>query len=164
MSNKSNLKISTMEKHEFVMDENEFLTNHFTLREMLYSYTCTRLGMVNRVEDPELIVGRLRTLCQRVLEPLRREVGPVTVISGYRSECLNYVVGGVPGSQHCKGEAADLLTPTKEVARRYFDFIRKNLEFDQLLLERKAKTGHFWVHVSYTERRKNRMMVREMEG
>jgi hypothetical protein len=99
-----------------------------------------------------------------VLEPLRREVGPVTVISGYRSECLNYVVGGVPGSQHCKGEAAGLLTPTKEVARRYFDFIRKNLEFDQLLLERKAKTGHFWVHVSYTERRKNRMMVREMEG
>ena len=153
-----------MEKHDYVMDENEFLTDHFTLREMLYSYTCTRLGMVNRVEEPELIVGRLRTLCQRVLEPLRKQFGPVTVISGYRSECLNFVVRGVTNSQHCKGEAADLLTPTKKLARQYFDFIRKNLEFDQLLLEQSKKTGHFWVHVSYTERRPNRMMVREMEA
>lgn len=148
----------------YVMDLNEFLTDHFTLRELLYSETCVRLGMINRVVNPELIVSRLRTLCQKVLEPLRREVGPVTVVSGYRSPCLNYVVGGVTNSQHCKGEAADLYTPNKAVARRYFDFIRNNLDFDQLLLERSKKTGHFWVHVSYTNRRPNRKMVREMEG
>jgi hypothetical protein len=29
-------------------------------------------------------------------------------------------------------------------------------------LERNTKTGHFWVHVSYTERRPNRQMVKTL--
>ncbi len=152
-----------MNDHTKNYDENEFLTPHFTVREMMFSHTCMRLGMINRLDEPEVIIPRLRTLCQQVLEPLRKQFGPITVLSGFRSDCLNYVVGGVENSQHCLGEAADLYTPTKEVARSYFDYIRDNLVFDQLLLEHRKKTGSFWIHVSYTERRKNRMMVREME-
>jgi uncharacterized protein YcbK (DUF882 family) len=141
-------------------NEDERLTEHFTLREMLYSYTCEKLGMVNRVDEPEIIIPRLRTLCERVLEPLRRKFGPIRINSGYRSECLNYVVGGVTYSQHILGEAADINTPNLKTAKRYMDFIEKNLEFDQLLLEQQQRTGHVWVHVSYTERKPNRKMVR----
>lgn len=145
---------------DFNIDER--LTEHFTLREMLYSYTCERLGMINRVDEPEVVIPRLRTLCQRVLEPLRRQFGPIRINSGYRSECLNYVVGGVPHSQHLLGEAADIFTPDEATARRYIDFIRHHLDFDQLLLERQKRTGYVWVHVSYTERMKNRRMVDEL--
>ncbi len=144
------------------IDYDERLAPHFTLREMCYSQTCVRLGIINRMNQPEVIIARLRTLCQKVLEPLRQACGKVVVVSGYRSDCVNYVVGGVTNSQHRLGEAADLYTPTKERAREYFDFIRNNLEFDQLLLERNTKTGHFWVHVSYTERRPNRQMVKSL--
>lgn len=151
-------KMSDAEMYPDV-DPNERLTPHFTVREMLYSWTCEREGIINRVAEPEVIIPRLRTLCQRVLEPLRRQFGPILINSGYRSECLNYVVGGVTYSQHCQGEAADINTPDAETCNRYYNFIKDNLQFDQLLVERSKKTGHFWVHVSYTERRANRMMT-----
>ena len=148
----------------FIFDENEFLTPHFTVRELLYSQTARQLGMINRLDDPELIVSRLRKLCEHVLEPLRRQFGPITVISGYRSDCLNYVLGGATNSQHCKGEAADLYTPTRAIAQRYFDFIAQHLDFDQLLLEHSKESGAFWIHVSYTDRRPNRRMARIIES
>ena len=138
---------------------NEQLTEHFNLSEMLYSYTCERIGMVNRLDNPEEIIPRLRTLCQQVLEPLRHEFGPIRINSGYRSECLNYVVGGVSYSQHLYGEAADINTPNEETALKYFNFIKENLEFDQLLIERQNKTGVVWVHVSYSERHANRRNI-----
>ena len=144
-------------------DVNEVLTEHFTLREMMFSQTCLRIGMINRLNEPKVIIPRLRALCENVLEPLRRRFGPVIINSGYRSECLNYVVGGVTNSQHCKGEAADLFTPDKEILYDYFDFIRYTLDFDQLIVERSKKTGQYWLHVSYTTRRKNRKMVIEGE-
>ena len=154
-----------MKKHNYEEDfyrpqfnEDERLTEHFTLREMLYSQTCERIGMVNRLDDYQTIIPRLRTLCQKVLEPLRQQFGPIRIISGYRSECLNYVVGGVTFSQHIQGEAADIYTPTEAIALKYYNFIKDHLEFDQLLLER-SKSGCVWVHVSYTERRKNRQMT-----
>jgi hypothetical protein len=138
------------------IEKTQFLTPHFTLGEMTCSVTCDRLGMVNYMPEPEVIIPRLTSLCEHVLEPLRQAFGPIIINSGYRSECLNYVVGGVDGSQHCLGEAADIRTPTMAIARSYYDFIRRNLTFDQLLLERHKKSGLFWVHVSYTERRPNR--------
>jgi len=153
---KFDFKYSEYKEETFQLDLNEFLTPHFTVREMLHSATCDRIGMINRLDEPELIVGRLRTLCEKVLEPLRQQFGPITIISGYRSDCLNYVVGGVPNSQHCEGEAADIMTKTEKTARQYFNWIRDNLEFDQLIIERSKKTGNFWLHVSYTNRRANR--------
>lgn len=141
------------------IDYDERLAPHFTLREMCYSQTCANLGIINRIDEPEVIIERLRLLCQNVLEPLREACGKVIVVSGYRSECVNYVVGGVSKSQHLQGEAADLFTPTEERAREYFNYIKDHLVFDQLILERNTRRGTFWVHVSYTERKPNRNMV-----
>lgn len=50
----------------------------------------------------------LRTL-QRVLESIRDRLGkPVIINSGYRCEEHNKRVGGVSGSKHMKGQAADI--------------------------------------------------------
>lgn len=50
-------------------------------------------------------------LVRKVLQPLRDVYQkPMTVNSGYRCKELNEIVGGVPSSQHVKGEAADIHT------------------------------------------------------
>ena len=92
------------------MGKREQLSEHFMLEEMCYS----RVGVENGVEN---IPGRealvaLKYLATELLEPLRKLYGkPVVVTSGYRSEEVNRLVGGVPGSQHTRGEAADCYVP-----------------------------------------------------
>ena len=46
--------------------------------------------------------------CQYLLEPARREVGPIIINSGFRNSRVNALVGGVKNSQHLWGEAADI--------------------------------------------------------
>jgi len=135
------------EREQTRVNLEEQLSPHFTLREMIASGKAIRLGIEN-VPTPEAVVN-LRALCQNVLEPLRRHMGCVRVTSGYRSDILNGAVGGAKHSQHLRGEAADLHCSSLDQARRWYGFIRDNLEFDQLLLERRLGNGCCWLHVSY---------------
>lgn len=69
-----------------------------------------RKGVRNVINTFELR-DSVKELTLRVLQPLRDAYGkPMTVNSGYRCPELNRIVGGVPTSQHCKGEAADIKT------------------------------------------------------
>lgn len=125
------------------------LTRNFTLNEMCKSTTARKRKIRN---VPSLgDIKRLKALCENVLQPLRDYLGePVIINSGYRSPELNRIIGGVNGSQHLKGEAADInCRGSLEYARNIIQFIMINCEFDQLILERK-KTA-IWVHVSYSK-------------
>lgn len=52
------------------------------------------------------------------LDAMRPEVGPMIINSGYRTPAHNKAVGGVEGSAHTKGFAADVkATTTKEKLR-----------------------------------------------
>src|SRR3712207_9293360 len=73
------------------------LTPHFPPEEMPRSATARRYH-VDNTPSPEA-VHNLRRLCTKVLEPLRKEFGPIRVTSGYRSEWLNRMVGGATHSQ-----------------------------------------------------------------
>ena len=135
-------------------------------------------GVHNRL-DGSILVGRYNGLgClvhpKEVLEPLRRFVGaPIVITSGYRSNQLNIKVGGAYASQHTLGEAADIRLPLTsyttwddnqrhtdmETARRWFDWLERNTDFDQLILET-ANGKDFWIHVSCRRnRRANRHQV-----
>lgn len=143
------------------IDYNEKLAEHFTLGEMVRSATARRLNIRNVPNETH--VECLRALCQQVLEPLRRRFGVIRITSGYRCPALNEAVGGVKNSQHMRGEAADIHCGSIDEARKMVVFMRENLVFDQLLLERIMGNGCCWIHVSYvveTERRCNRQMVR----
>ena len=51
----------------------------------------------------------VKALVEKVLQPLRDAWGkPLAINSGYRCPEVNRAVGGVPTSQHTKGEAADV--------------------------------------------------------
>ena len=69
-----------------------------------------------------------------MLDPLREWYGkPITVNSGYRCPELNVAVKGSKTSQHMKGEAADIDTGDRQQNKLLFEYIRKNLPYDQLI-------------------------------
>lgn len=124
------------------------LSPHFHLSEFTNSATAKAHNLPNT--PPLEAVINLCALVHHVIEPLRVAMGaPVTIGSGFRSPALNSMVGGVPGSQHLTGQAADLcIDGDTAKAKRYYDWIKAHCQFDQLILEHNAK-GSYWVHVSY---------------
>ena len=125
------------------------LSKNFTLEELRESATAKQTGIINAPGVDE--VCAMCALVHNVLQPLRDAMGePIKIGSGYRCHQLNKVVGGVSNSQHIKGEAADLcIDGDKEKGRKWFEWIKKHCEFDQLIWEKNPKTGNCWVHVSY---------------
>ena len=134
------------------------LTQHFTLEEMCASATAKAKGIKNQPDTQAIVI--LTALCVCVLEPLRKWWGKEMKIgSGYRCPALNKAVGGVSNSQHMTGQAADLcIDGDKTKGLKWFEYIRRNLIFDQLILEHNAKET-FWVHVSYNAQGANRRQV-----
>ena len=57
---------------------------------------------------------------------------PLKVNSGYRCKALNAAVGGVPTSQHVKGEAADIAAGDPVKLARLA--VKLGLPFDQMIL------------------------------
>ena len=135
------------------------ITEHFTVEEFERSSTADHLGIDNRV--PEALLPNLKALCEEVLEPLRAFAGkPIVISSGYRCPALNNAVGGVPQSQHLRGEAADLHLPSIAEGRAWFRWLMDNTTFDQLIWEHDRHGSH-WIHVSCkadTGRNRNRVV------
>ena len=132
------------------------------MEELCASETAKKKGINNKPNAQQMI--NLVYLCAYVLEPLRVAMKePIKIGSGFRCEALNKAVGGVSNSQHMKGQAADLcIDGDMKKVKKWFEYIRKNLPFDQLILEHNAK-GSYWVHVSYVypDFGKNRRQVIE---
>ena len=135
------------------------ITQHFSFEEMIASDTAKAKGITN-LPDTRAVIN-LAVLCIKILEPLRVAMGhPIKIGSGYRCPALNKAVGGVANSQHLTGQAADLcIDGDIEKGKRWFEWIRKNCEYDQLIWEKNPKTGNYWVHVSFNAQGKNRMQV-----
>lgn len=121
---------------------------HFTIEELCASDTAKARGISNKPNTEQII--NLVYLAANVLEPLRVAMGePIKIGSGFRCPALNKAVGGVGNSQHMKGQAADLcIDGDIEKGKRWFNYIRLHLPFDQLIWEHNAK-GSYWVHVSF---------------
>ena len=65
------------------------LSEHFFMREMLYSEVANVYGVPNLPEDADLAVEAGRMLSTMVLEPLRMAYGHISIRSAYRSATLN---------------------------------------------------------------------------
>ena len=123
------------------------LSKNFSLKEML----ATSTGVVNIPTDQE--IEKMKLLAEKILQPVRDYMGiPIRINSGFRSAQVNAAVGGSKTSQHCKGEAADLNAGNRTLNKKMYEFIRDNLEYDQLINE----YDYTWVHVSYTVCKPNR--------
>ena len=132
------------------------LSAHFDLCEFTRSESAKREGVSNNPTPEHL--ENIKTLCEKVLEPIRAKFGPINISSGYRSSDLNHFIGGSLNSDHCKGRAADIDMDGHggEVTNKMiFDYIKDNLEVDQLINE----FNYSWVHVGYRKGANRRQVL-----
>ena len=125
--------------------KNFMLSPHFSYEEMTRS-TWAQTHRIDNTPD-ELQLAALINLCWKLGEPLREAFGPIRVNSAFRSEAVNTGVHGVGGSKHLSGEAMDIGFDSGRLGKELFLFIRKNIDFDQLLFEYNRQ-GAMWIHCS----------------
>ena len=65
------------------------LSEHFFMREMLYSEIASFHGITNMPDDPDLAIAAGTRLCEELLEPLHATFGHVSVRSAFRSARVN---------------------------------------------------------------------------
>jgi hypothetical protein len=128
------------------------LSNYVSLAEVTKSDTAKRKGISNEPTPEHL--ENLKTICTEVFDKVREHFGvPIYISSGYRSEALNKAIGGSKNSDHNLGRALDLDQDGRGngvTNMEVFEFIKDNLEFDQLIGEFQRADGNFeWVHVGY---------------
>ena len=132
------------------------ISKHISDKEGVYSRTALRLG----IENIPTVTHRdnMVKLANEVFEPLRAYVGgPIKINSFYRSPELNKAIGGSSKSQHCHGQAMDIDdTFGRCTNAEMFEFIRENLDFDQMIWEFGDDNNPDWVHVSYVSPEENR--------
>jgi len=154
------------------------ISQNFSLQELVYSPTALHAGIDQEEHLDTNAIARITALTIKVLQPVRDQFGPTKINSCFRSEPLNTLIGGSSKSQHCcsgTSAAADIEIFSEEISNlQLAEWIRDNLEFDQLILEnydpeRISKiTGKpegpnsGWVHVSYSSIGENRKEVLRM--
>jgi len=132
------------------------ISEHISYKEGVYSITALRLGLNN---DPtKTHLTNMELLAEKIFEPLRKHVGgPIKINSFYRGPELNKAIGGSSNSQHCKGQAIDIDDVYGYMSNAdMYEFIKKNLSFDQMIWEFGNSDNPDWVHVSYVNEEANR--------
>ena len=131
------------------------LSKNFVLSEITRSNTAKRLGISNEPKKEHL--KNLQRIITDIIQPMRDDIGPIRISSGYRSPSLNRAISGSNKSQHTKGQALDLQfwkegqMCNKEI---YDWFVESGLDFDQMINE----FDYSWIHLSLKES-KNRKQV-----
>lgn len=136
------------------------LSKNLSLVEVTRSESAKRNGIDNSPTPQHL--ENLKKLAVNIFQPIREHFKkPILISSGYRSEKLNRLMPGTSiTSQHCSGEALDIdMDGTKITNKQVFDFIKDNLDFDQLIWELGTDANPAWVHVSYESNGKQRKQV-----
>lgn len=129
------------------------LTANITLDELTKSQIAERKG-INNNPNPQQIEN-LKALATNVLQPIRSHFDkPLIISSGFRCAQLCVEIGSSVNSQHVADNdcaAADFEIPTID-NKVLADWIKDNLEYDQLILEfyKDNEPSSGWVHCSYS--------------
>jgi zinc D-Ala-D-Ala carboxypeptidase len=137
------------------------LSKHLSLVEVTRSETAKRKGISNQPIPQHL--ENFKKLAENVFEPIREHFGvPIHISSGYRSKELNSAIGGSLTSQHCSGEAIDIdMDGSADGVSNVdvFNYIKENINFDQLIWEFGNNSSPDWVHVSFSASGKQRKQI-----
>ena len=132
------------------------ISKHISYKEGVYSRTAMRRGIKNNPNAEQM--EDMITIAEEVFEPLRLWVGgPIKINSFFRSPELNKAIGGSSKSQHCLGQAMDIDDTFGKMSNAdMYEFIKENLDFDQMIWEFGDDNNPDWVHVSYVSAEENR--------
>ena len=137
------------------------ISKHISEKEATKSVTALRLNIDNTPNGTAL--NNMKILAEKVFEPLREWVGgPIKITSFYRSPDLCLALGSKTSSQHtCKNGAAIDIDDVygHKTNKEMFEWIKENLDFDQLIYEFGNEENPDWVHVSYVDPENNRNRI-----
>ena len=135
------------------------ISEHISYKEATFSQTATRKDIDNTPNEE--VLCRMKAVAENIFEPLRAHVGgPIKINSFYRSINLNVAIGGAKSSQHTRGEAIDIDDTFGHMSNKdMFEFIKDELDFDQLIWEFGDDNNPAWLHVSYVSNENNRRRV-----
>lgn len=137
------------------------ISAHISYAEATKSQAAVRAKIDNSPNESQLAAMKL--VAEKCFEPLRKYHGkPIAITSFFRNEKVNKLVGGSATSQHMKGEAMDIDADVFNngiTNKQIFDWLKANVEFDQLIWEYGNKQNPDWVHVSYRADGKNRNQI-----
>ncbi len=143
------------------MNTSDKICKYLTLGEVTRSESAKRNGISNMPTEEHF--ENMKALGENVFDKIREHFGvPIGLSSGYRSEALNKSIKGSSStSQHCKGEAFDIDADIhgNTTNADIFNYIRQNLDFDQLIWEYGTDKQPDWVHVSYKKNGGNRKSI-----
>jgi len=139
------------------------ISEHITYSEATRSDTAKKFGIKNIPDDSQL--HRMKLLAENVFEPVRNYFKvPIFISSFFRSAKLNKVLKGAVNSEHLAldGAAMDLDAQLfgKLTNKQIFNYIRNNLDFNQLIWEFGNSVEPDWVHVSYNEGKNKKEVLR----
>ena len=135
------------------------ISKHISYREATHSATAKRRGLDNTPNQEQL--ENMSRVAEFIFEPLRLFVGgPIKINSFFRSVAVNRAVGGTSRSQHCKGQAIDIDDVFgHKTNAEMFQYVRENLDFDQMIWEFGSNNNPSWLHISYVSKAENRNRI-----
>jgi len=132
------------------------LSADFKLWEFVKSVAADQNGIKNLPNETE--IAHLRLLCQKIIQPARKALGPMKISSGFRSKALNKLVGGAENSDHRLGYSADVI-PYNVGTRKLAEWVVKNCpQFDQVILEFGTLKNPSWIHLSIAPRNRKQIL------
>lgn len=142
------------------------ISKNITFAEATKSQSAIRLGINNEPNEEQ--IEAMKYVAENIFERVRSHFGnkPIAISSFFRNFATNKAVGGSQTSQHCKGEAMDIDADTfggitnKEI----FNYIKANLDFDQLIWEFGTNNNPDWVHVSLTKGLNKRQVLKAVKN
>jgi zinc D-Ala-D-Ala carboxypeptidase len=135
------------------------ISKHLSFEEATHSDTADKLGIINN--NPNLsVIANMKLLADNVFEPIREHFNaPINISSMYRGLNLNNAVKGSITSEHCSGQAMDI-DNVKPTNKEIFDYIKKNLDYNQLIWEFGTDKNPDWVHVSFSNVKNKKQILR----
>ena len=122
------------------METNVKISENFNLKEFIKVKD-------EKLKINQLKINNLKNLCEKVLQPIRNEVGVTTVISGLRSKEYNELIGGVENSQHTTGQAADIIFDWSNMYKLK-KLMENGLVYDQIIIYLTHPQNIRFIHIS----------------
>ena len=83
------------------------LSDSFFMRDFLYSEISQIEKIPNIPDNPDLAIEVGSQLCQEVLEPIQKELGRISIRSGYRSPAVNEVGAANKNQYNCSSNESN---------------------------------------------------------
>lgn len=162
-----------MKKSDKKTTNSAMISDHISYIEAIKSSQALRLGIDNTPDN--FALDNMILLADACFEPLRNFYGqPIGISSFFRSEELNVAVGGSATSQHCAGTVSGVSEAAIDIDldifnngmtnAQAFEWLRLNVEFDQLIWEFGTDNDPDWVHVSYRKSDNRKRCLRSIKA